>query len=207
MGLLSKLFQRNAYGSAPVNFSLELPGPADKPLWRVEVQMHAEPQGEGEKLRLRAHVQTNFASALKPALTAAAPERPALTGGERAGRAVQRVAQRALANPAVRLLAEPLLQHDLNTWVEVHASTAALEDGARGLLPQSARLAELGMKPRRERGEGPVAETWMGEAGQGFAQVTLLEMEKKHLPPQLQSALGAAPFQFAAAVVNTLEKK
>ncbi|MBV8062035.1 MAG: hypothetical protein JOY51_00490, partial [Nevskia sp.] len=54
----------------------EIPGlRPGKPLLRLNIEMHAQPQGDGERLRLRAHWQANFASALAPAL--AAPAAPA----------------------------------------------------------------------------------------------------------------------------------
>lgn len=194
-------------GEERLNFALEVPGPSDKPLWRMELQMHAEPHGDGEKLRLRAHFQTNLASALRPAL-----ERPvtvssstALTLSARAGSVAQNAASRALQFRAVRALAEPLLQHDLNTWFEVHASSASLDSGAQTLMPQGDKLAALGIVPKQQ--DGPVLESWAGEAPGGFAQVSLMQVDKRQLPPDLQRALGAQPFQFAAAMVNTVERK
>lgn len=192
------------------NLAVELPGSADgKPLWRLELQLHSEPHGDGEKLRLRAHIQTNLASGLKPALEAQAPEAVdarALSVTGRASRRVQNAARRALALPLVQTLAEPLLRHDLNTWVEVNASTASLDQGSRDLLPQGERLAALGIVPLR-RDDKPVVQTWAGEAPGGYAQVSLLQVDKRHLPPALQQRLGEQPFQFAAAVVNTVEAK
>jgi hypothetical protein len=110
-----------------------------------------------------------------------------------------------LQRPLLGAVARPLLQHDLNTWLEVHASTASLDSGARGLLPQMDRLAALGITPRSQA--GPVLESWAGEAAGGFAQVSVMQADKQHLPENLQGLLGAQPFQFAAALVNTIEKK
>lgn len=189
-----------------------------EPLWRIRVQMHTEPQADGERLRLRAHIQTNFASALRPALLAQPADRdeaPALIDATasrgrrlaaRAGQLAQRTARRALAAPVVGLLVEPLLKLDLNTWIEVQASTASLDAGAHDLLPQAERLARLGIQPRRA-GEQPVVENWAGEAPDGFAQVSVLQLDKRHLPPRLQEALGTAPFSLAAAIVNTAQQK
>lgn len=191
-------------------------GGAPEPLWRIRLQMVSEPQADGEKLRLRAHLQTNFASALRPALTARADSaRPALPQqgsgralrlGERAGQLVQRTAHRALQRPVLRALVEPLLQMDLNTWVEIQASTASLDAGSRDLLPQSERLAALGIQPK-PAGAQPVAESWAGEAPDGFAQVSVLQMDRRHLPPRLLQLLGDRPFSLAAAVVNTAQRK
>lgn len=197
-------------------FTAELPVGQSQPLWRVQLQLVNEPQADGERMRLRAHIQTNFASALRPALQAARPggERPALStaGGtaltlaQRAGGLMQRAAARALEVPAVRALAEPLLQLDINTWVEIQASTASLAEGSHQLLPQADKLAAMGIVPRRTTDQ-PVAESWAGESPQGFAQVSVLQVDKRHLPERLAQMLGDRPFSLAAAIVNTAQQK
>ncbi|MGH8456933.1 MAG: hypothetical protein ACRETE_08105, partial [Stenotrophobium sp.] len=64
-----------------LSFAAEIPGAEPgAPLWRLNLQLVSEPHGDGEKLRLRAHFQTNFASALRPAL-AGQREKPAIGGG------------------------------------------------------------------------------------------------------------------------------
>jgi hypothetical protein len=188
-----------------VNLAVELPGRGERPLWRVELQIHNEPHGDGEKLHLRAHVQTNFASALRPALDAA----PTATGralslSRRAAATAEGAARRALRLPLLRALAGPLLQHDLNTWIEVQTSSASLDSG-HSLLPQGEKLAALGIAPRASG--GPLMESWAGESPEGFAQLSLLQIDKRDLPHDLQRALGEKPFQLAAAVVNTIERK
>jgi hypothetical protein len=196
-------------------FAAELPIGQSEPLWRVQLQMITEPHADGERLRLRAHLQTNFASALRPALQQReVPERPALgsdgrnalTLTQRAGGLMQRAATRALAVPALRALAEPLLQLDLNTWIEVQASTASLADGSHQLLPQQDKLAALGIRPKRASDQ-PMAESWAGEAPDGFAQVSVLQIDKRHLPERLRERLGDLPFSLAAAIVNTAQQK
>src|SRR3546814_13705050 len=76
------------------------------------VQVHSTPQADGEHTRLRAHVQTNLASVLRPALNStASTSRAALAHdgapralrlAERAGHAAQTIAQRALNIPLLR---------------------------------------------------------------------------------------------------------
>ncbi|AXQ31212.1 hypothetical protein D0B54_22130 [Solimonas sp. K1W22B-7] len=190
-------------------FSAAIPvGPSGAPLWQIDVQITTEPHADGERLRLRARIQTNLASALKPALGAPAvfSDSRALTVAERTGSLVQRTANRVLALPAVRAFAEPLLSNDFNTWIEIQASTASLDGGARELIPQSDKLAALGIQPRLA-GDQPVAETWSGQAADGFAQVSLLQIDKRHLPPGLAQRMGDKPFQLAAAIVNTAQQK
>lgn len=194
--------------------SAEIPGAAGAPLWKIDLQLLTQPHGDGEKLRVRAHVQTNFGSALRPALgtgagpdepRAIAPEQRALTRSQRVGRLAQRLAARALRTPVLGAIVEPLLRHDFNTWIEVQASTASLDKGARDLVPAQEQLARLGIQPRK--GDGPLAESWAGQARGGFAQVSLLQLDKRHLPPRLAEKLGDRPFSLAAAIVNVVEEK
>lgn len=220
--------RRKPRGAAPaptdsetMSFAAEIPlGAASAaPLWKIQLQMHSEPQADGERVRLRAHLQTNLGSVLRPALQAPSAgtqaalghegDKPASTGlrlAQRTGEAVQQLARRALEVPLLRRLAEPILQLDFNTWIEIQASTASLDAGTRSLLPQQERLAALGIHPR-PIGELPHAETWAGEAPDGLAQVSVLQLDRRHLPEQLLKMLGDKPFGLAATVVNTVQKK
>lgn len=196
-------------GPESLSFSAAIPlGAGGAPLWQLDLQMVSEPHADGERLRLRARLQTNFASALKPSLDAppALSDPRALSLAERTGALVQRAATRVLALPGVRALAEPVLQHDFNTWIEVQTSTASLDTGANQLLPQSDKLAALGIQPKRA-GDHPIAETWSGQAADGMAQVSLLQLDKRHLPLSLRRRLGDKPFALAAAIVNTVQQK
>src|ERR1700723_462875 len=68
-------------GGEHYSLAAEIPGATPgKPLWRMNVELVSEPQGDGERLRLRAHLQTNFASGLAHALDA--PSADAEPGGE-----------------------------------------------------------------------------------------------------------------------------
>jgi hypothetical protein len=193
----------------------EIPGlKPGKPLLRINIEMHSEPQGDGERLRLRAHWQANFASALAPAL--AAPSQPADAAAASSGVKLpaERVGQwlrQRLDNPLLRAVAEPLLRHDFNSWVELRASTADLAGGAGALLPETDQLKALGIEPKLSdpKHDAPLAQSWAGASNgpkPGFAQVSLLQMDKRHLPPALARLLGARPFQLAAAVINVAEE-
>lgn len=183
----------------------ELPGTAGLPLLRLKLEMTTEPQGDGERLRLRAHVQSSFGNA--DAAVAAPEARPSL-GTKRAvslpARRVGALVQRGLASPLVRRLAAPLMQNDVNTWLEFHASTAALARGATALLSSSDALRRIGVHVPDD--DSPLAQTWGGETGSGYAQFSLLRLDKRHLPPALVSLLGKRPFQFAAAAATTVER-
>jgi hypothetical protein len=188
--------------------SLEIPGLSPgRPLWSFRLEMASEPQGEGERLRLRAHLQANFASGLAPALAAPAAEASGAAGRLPAAR-IGAALRAGLDHPLVRRLAEPLLRQDFNSWLELQASTADLVQGADALVPQKERLAALGVQ--LAEGRGPLAQSWAGHAGgahPGFAQLSLLRLDKRDLPPVLARLLGTRPFQMAAAVVNVLEEK
>lgn len=206
-------------GGERYTLSAEIPGlRPGKPLWRINVEMHSEPQGDGERLHLRAHWQANFASALGPALGVDAEPPPVAEAGPGPSTETlpaQRVGQwlkRRLDNPLLRAIAEPLLRHDFNSWIELRASTADLADGAGALLPETDRLKALGIEPKLSdaRNDAPMTQSWAGSAmgpRPGFAQVSLLQIDKRHLPPALAALLGARPFQMAAAVINVAEEE
>lgn len=201
-------------------FVAEIPvGRPAQPLWKLEFVVDNEPQADGDRLRVRAHVQTNLASALRPALQSPPSSRGdahalghdgsiGSTRGlaERAGHAATTLARRALNVPLLRRVAEPLLQLDFNTWIDIQASTASLNAGSRALLPQAERLASLGIHPRAA-GETPMAETWAGEAPDGFAQVSVLQLDRRHLPATALRWLGERPFGLAATIVNAVQQK
>lgn len=219
MGIINRLrknLEMLGLGAAPssptgpeeMSFSAEIPvAGGNAPLWRVNLQVVSEPQVDGERLRVRAHFQTNFASVLKPALNAPKPllnstGGTALTLAERTGALTQRL----LNYPLVQRIAAPLLKHDFNTWIEMQTSTASLDDGAHALLPQSEKLTALGIAPSRKP-DGPIAESWSGQSPHGFAQVSILQMDKRHLPPQVTVLLKGKPFHMTATIVNTVEEK
>ena len=222
--ILSRLRSAGSSGEAAskadgerYTLSAEIPGLLPgKPLWRLNLELHSEPQGDGERLRLRAHWQANFASALAPALAAdAAPPPLTESGGPTSALPVQRVGQwlrRRLDNPLLRAVAEPLLRHDFNSWIELRASTADLAGGAGALLPESDRLKALGIEPKlsNPKSDAPLTQSWAGSAmgpRPGFAQVSLLQIDKRHLPPALAALLGTRPFQMAAALINVVEEE
>lgn len=214
----------DALPAAPqrLRFAAEIPGGAQGPLWKINVEALTEPApGGGERLRLRAHVQTNLASAVKPALAALAqrgmarlPAPTAHTGtvlaplARQAGHWLGELAQQGAARAAPMLTrwAAPLLRHDLNTWFELHASTAPLVEGARALLPHADKLSQLGIHPDTGP-NAPAMQAWQGRIGDEAAQVSLLRMDDRQLPDELRAKLGNQPFQFAAAMVNVLARK
>lgn len=198
-----------------LSFSAELPAGVFGSILKVDLSVDSEVHGDGERVRLRAHVQTNFASVLRPMLAAPPPapkprrgrksESRALATTAFLGQVASRGVRRAFANPLVQRLAEPLMRHDINSWIEVTASTASLDGGAHALIPQNEKLASLGIRPAKH--DGPHVESWSGITPQGNAQVSTLQLDKKSLPKRLQKKLGDQPFHLAAMMVNTIEEK
>lgn len=206
---------RELAGREAFSLAAEIPGfTPEQPLWRIKIEMLSEEQGDGGRLRLRAHLQSHLASVLarelpKPgadaALAGPGPDDNPLP----APRVGQMLRFGLNTVPALRRIAAPLLRHDLNTWLELRASTADLIDGARALLPESEQLQALGIDTRLPQ-NGPYAKTWAGATGgrhPGYAQVSLLHIDKRHLPKSMTALLGGRPFQLVAALVNVAEEK
>ncbi len=211
-------------GESPqrLRFAAEIPGGAAGPLWKLQVEALTEPApGGGERLRLRAHIQTNLASVVKPALAAMGSSTlqrlpaPAFTAGTalaplaaQASRWLGSWAQNRAEQLAPRLSrwAAPLLTHDHSTWFELHASTAPLVEGAKALLPNAEKLSQLGITPNLGP-NAPVVQAWQGRIGDEAAQVSLLRVDDRQLPENLRAQLGGKPFQLAAAVVNVISRK
>jgi hypothetical protein len=187
------------------SWTAELPGPGDEPLLRLELEQDFRPEGDGERVHLRLRLQTRF-SQLQPALAARrAPTLEALPGPE-AARPVRALARRALAAPLVQRLAAPLLRYDLNTLLDVQASTASLAQGSRALMPAPERLAAVGIQPDLSPSAPPV-QSWMAERPDGLLQVTLLRFDRDQLARRLRQRLADAPFAISAALIQTLERR
>lgn len=200
MGILSRVRERGEafiarrlQGEA-VALEASIPGSAGT-LCELRVEAEAEPQAEGERLRLRAHFRLSLRRPVAPrAMLAGRAALPARIG---------RWIERRLDSPVARLLAAPVLDRDFNTWVEVRASSAALDEGSRALVPD--KLNALGIEPSRDK---PL-QTWAGALGgnrPGFAMLTLLQLDKERMPAPLRQALGAKPFQLTATLVNVVEE-
>lgn len=195
-------------------FAAEIPGlRPGHPLLRLSVEWSDRAEGEGERLRLKAHIKTAVGEMIATAGTRS--EAPALTQdaapapGGRVGALVRSLGDavgRGLRQPAVQRLLEPLRPYELNTWFDIQVSTAPLDAGATALLPAPEQLARLGIAPSAAA-TAPVMESWAtpGAHPSSFAQVSLLRLGKERLPAAARSLLGPRPFHLAAAVVNVVE--
>ncbi|HEU0195973.1 MAG TPA: hypothetical protein VFQ88_02000 [Nevskiaceae bacterium] len=198
----------------PVHTLLDaaLPGGDGQPLLRLQVEVETVPSGGGEETHLRVHLRSRFSEA---ALAAPVSRQDALAQDRKAGagrlpaRRVAALVRRGLSNQLTRRLARPLLGRDLNTWIDVRASTAPLLGGVRALMPRDVeKLQKIGVQ--LPAGDGPVARTWSGAisgsgARLGFAQFSLLRLDKRHLPAVLATLLGNKPFQMVATVAQVVE--
>ena len=91
----------------------------------------------------------------------------------------------------------------LNSWVEIRSSSAALDEGSRALVPE--RLDALGITPTA----GKPVQTWAGALGgprAGFAVLTLMQLDKEHLPLAMRQALGPKPLHLTATLANVVEE-
>ena len=224
-----------------LRFSAQLPGGKAGPLWKLSVEALGTPDAGGERLRLRAHLETNLASVVRPALKslrerlaaaaettplpaiAASPAQastastlPALQavnsalrplGAQARGWLQRQVATRAPAwVQRAEALVEPVLRHDLSTWLELEMSSAPLVAGAQALLPHANRLASLGITPQTGPHAPPI-QNWQGRIGDEIAQVSLLRLDARHLPEAVQKQLGGKPLHVAAALVNLARRR
>lgn len=199
MGILSRvrqrgetLFARRLRGAA-LAFSAEIPG-STGPLWQLCLEAQSEPLAQGEQLRLRAHFRLSLRGHRAS---------PALQENRTLPARVGRWIEQRLESPLARALAAPLLDRDFSGWIELRASSAALDDGSRALLPE--RLGALGIEPQ----PGKALQSWAGGANgarPGFAVLTLLQIDKERLPPRLQQAFGPEPFQLTATVASVIEE-
>ena len=198
MGILSRLRERGEAFVArrlegeAVAFAATIPG-STGPLCEFRFEAEADEQAGGERVRLRAHFRLRLRS-----VAAQAPGRGRAALPARIGRWIER----RLASPVTQALAAPVLDRDINSWVEVRASSAALDEGSRALVPE--RLKALGIAPQL----GKPLQTWAGGLDgpkPGYAMLTLMQLDKERMPAPLRQALGAKPFQLTATVVNVIE--
>lgn len=194
----------------------EIPGPDGTSLIKFELYSEVSPEADGEHLHLRARLQTNFASALRPMLSRPMASHKALrhegTGralrvADRVSAGVQNVAQRALQIPLVRNVAASVMAHDVNTYIDLEATTASLIDGSKALAHRAAKpaLQRLGIVPD-ESPNAPPLQSWAGELDDGFAQVSLLRLDERHFSDALKQVLGGRALKIAATMVNTVER-
>lgn len=194
-------------------FSAELPAAGGAPLLRLQLEIDTTPRGGGEETHLRLHVQSSLGNAALAAQRTPTDEALADNTARKAVslplRQATALVQRGLRNPLVQRFAAPLLRHDFNTWIDVRASTAPLMRGVGALMPKYVeKLQQIGVQLPAD--DDAVAQTWSGAThGErpGFAQLSLLRLDKRHLPPAVAALLGGAPFQAVATIAQVVETR
>lgn len=200
MGILSRarergeaFIARRLQGEA-VAIEAAIPG-SSGPLCELRIEAQSEPEADGERLRVRAHFRLK--------LRRAPPPREPLAGRPALPARVGRWIERRLESQVAQILAAPVLDRDINTWFEIRASSAALDEGSRALVPE--RLGALGITPAA----GKPLQTWAGGLPgprPGFATLTLMQLDKAQLPASVQQALGPQPFQLTATLASSIEE-
>lgn len=162
---------------------LRLPNPyGGKPWVTATVALSAVPHGQGETLRLRAHVD----GCMRLPGTAGVNERLGHHGAGRRslvhqGRdaAANLVRQAVARMPAERLAR--LSSQRWRSWLDVQLSTSPLDGGADALMPERLRSVYGSGLPRAGTGE-PRIGVWSGPAGGaagGVAQLVLLQLDER----------------------------
>ena len=199
MGILSRVRERSEAFVArhlegeSVALAAAIPG-SSGPLCELKLEAQAEPESQGERVRLRAHFRLHLRAA--PAL----PDKRE-HGGSVPAR-VGRWIERRLNSRWLRAVAAPVLNRTVDSWVEVRASSAPLDEGSRALVPE--KLHVLGVEPQ----PGKPFQVWAGGLGgarPGFATLGLVQLDKNRLPPPVQQALGPKPFHLSATLVSVIE--
>lgn len=188
---------------------LMVPGLDGAPVLRLSVDFARQRQGDGERVRLHAHLHACLGglSAEAARRNSGQPDR----GGAVAGRAVRRFGagslRRALAGRLGQRLSSLLLSHDVESWMEIETSSASLERGAAALLPVGDALRKIGSKLVPVV-ESPTLQVWAAppQADGRAAQFALLRVDRAQLPVRLARLLGPGAFQLAAALGTVVER-
>ncbi|ERJ20533.1 hypothetical protein SSPSH_000643 [Salinisphaera shabanensis E1L3A] len=205
-----RLIEPNAVAAAPrdTTVQLRLPSPYGGAPWlTATVAISSTPRGQGEMLRLRAHVD----GAMRLPPPGAERERLALDAGSRQGliRHGRNAAAVVARNVIERLPAQPLEQlaaRRWRTWLDVQLSTAPLDGGAQALMPEPLRGIYGDGLPRSATGE-PRIGVWSGPAGGsagGIAQLALLQLDERDLGRSRRPGERSA-FNLNASVAQVVE--
>ena len=167
----------------------------DDPLLQIDIDLRTEKDGDGERMSVHARVDGQLR--LPPDRALPAPQQAA-SRSLAPVRAARAAGRQALKIPVVRRAAERLAG-SVHSEVMVAASTSTLAQGVASLIPSKMKALGFGQVVA-ERYEQPLVET-MG-AADGSSQAGLVQIDKRHLPPQLAEQIGDKPFALTAAWVT-----
>lgn len=171
------------------------------------VALSTVPHGQGETLRLRAHIDGCLrlpgAVNLHQRLGQNEPGPRSLTNRSRgvAASLVRRAVERV---PAERL--ESLSSRRWRSWLDVQLSTSPLDGGAEALMPERLRGVYGNSLPRARAGE-PRIGVWSGPAGGvagGVAELVLLQLDERDFGVRVRN--GTRPgFNLNASIAQLVE--
>lgn len=188
--------------------AVELPNPyGGKPWLSATLAVTRAPQGHGEMLRLRAHVDGCLrmpSQTQAPALADTRSGRQSLSGFGR--QLVAGAVRGALARvPGERLA--PLARRRWRSWLDVAVSTAPLDHGADALVPERLR-GLFGCGPQRSGPGQPRIGLWSGPAGGpkgGLADLVWLQLDSDDLFGAQQSGAAGSRFNLNACLSRLVE--
>jgi hypothetical protein len=199
------------------HFSLRLPARGDQEGdWLAfDCAITTREDADGEHLRLRSHLRADFSRLLPARRTSqrarlAPPPDDSASGralqrlGERAsrlaGRALDRALNRALDTAVARRALAPLAHRRVESWMDLHGTTAPLDRDADDMLPRG--LARIGVMPDRD---GPPVQSWVAPTPHGMAQITTLRIDERHLMPGGRGKTPNKPLRLAATFAQVVE--
>ncbi|MES1923902.1 hypothetical protein [Salinisphaera sp. T31B1] len=209
-GRLRRLTGRETHAARPHDASvrLRLPSPYGGAPWlTATVALTTRPHGQGETLRLRAHLDGCLRlpreQGFHHRLSTATDRRRSLVhqGRDVAAHLVRRVVDRL---PAERL--EPLASRRWRSWLDIQLSTSPLDAGADALMPERLRGMYGGGLPRAGTGE-PRIGVWSGPAGGpagGVAQLALLQLDERDFGARGREQ-GRSGFNLNASIAQLVE--
>lgn len=181
-------------GDEETRFSLQLPDGHGGRWLELECEIRAHATPHGEHMRARTHLRADFSMVL-----AAESRQPqALShlgrGGDRLqserwgegpharttlradDRPLPRLVAQALRLPVVQRVLAPLADRHVESWLEVHGTTAPLDSDSGTLLPPG--LESLGIRPDPD---GPPVQSWEGAAGSDHVHVTTVRLDEREV--------------------------
>lgn len=199
-----------ALAGGPRDLSLQasIPNPfGGAALAQLSLRLTTERQAHGETLRLRAHLRTqlDLPPAPRRALPGAVETSTRRALAPRAQRAAQSLLRRGLETGVAKRLT-PYLERRFESWLDLQAATAPLDQGARALVPDSMQLLGLGGAPALRLGDEGQIETWVGRCTgdhPGAAQVTLMQFSEARRDSRRRRA--GKPLHVAASVATFYE--
>lgn len=186
---------------------LSLPNPYGGAPWvTATLALSSVPRGQGETLRLRAHVDGCLQGAGRSCGTRVLPD-----AADRAPSLLHRgrgVAAALARGVLVRMPSRRLPDHRWRGWLDVQVSTAPLDAGADALMPEPLRRIYQGGLPRAGRGE-PRIGVWAGPAGGaagGIARLAVLQLDERDLG-RTRSTHGSAGFNLSISLAQVVEPR